>query len=72
MLPVSVDCPMLPVSVDCPMLPVSVDCLILIVPSVFSNVYLSYVPNVTSVRGLSNLVTLDNPRTLVTLGTQDK
>ena len=37
------------------MLPVSVDCPILIVPSVFSNVYLSCVPNVTSVRGLSNL-----------------
>ena len=31
------------------MLPVSVDCLFLIVPSVFSNVYLSCVPNVTSV-----------------------
>ena len=37
------------------MLPVFVDCLILIIPSVFSNVYLSCVPNVTSVRGLSNL-----------------
>ena len=46
---------MLPVSVDCPMLPVSVDCLILIVPSVFSDVYLSCVPDVANVRGLSNL-----------------
>ena len=40
------------------MLPVSVDCLILIVPSVFSNVYLSCVLNVTSVRGLSNVTSV--------------
>ena len=39
MLPVSVDCLMLPVAVDCLMLPVSVNCLMLIVPSVFSDVY---------------------------------
>ena len=36
-----------------PMLPVSLDCLFLIAPSVFSNVYLSCVPNVASFSGLS-------------------
>jgi hypothetical protein len=34
------------------MLPVSLDCLFLIAPSVFSNVYLSCVPNVASFSGL--------------------
>jgi hypothetical protein len=35
------------------MFPVSLDCLFLIAPSVFSNVYLSCVPNVSSFFGLS-------------------
>ena len=39
----------------CPMLPVSLDCPFLVAPSVFSNVYLSCVPNVESVSGLSIL-----------------
>jgi hypothetical protein len=34
-------------------LPVSLDCPFLIAPSVFSNVYLSYVPYVASFSGLS-------------------
>jgi hypothetical protein len=36
-----------------PMLLVSLDCLLLIAPSVFSNVYLSCAPYVTSFSGLS-------------------
>ena len=36
-----------------PMLPVSLDCPFLIAPMVFSNVYLSCVPYVTSISGLS-------------------
>jgi hypothetical protein len=58
------------------MLPVSLDCLFLIAPSVFSNVYLSCVPNVAKInkryripKGQSKI---DNPKKLATLGTQDK
>jgi hypothetical protein len=53
------------------MLPVSLNCLFLIAPSVFSNVYLSCVPNVASFFGLSKSK-IDNPEKLATLGTQDK
>jgi hypothetical protein len=55
------------------MLPVSLDCLFLIAPSVFSNVYLSCVPNVASFSGLSIFdcpfgiqSKIDNPEKLAT------
>jgi hypothetical protein len=54
------------------MLPVSMDCLFLIAPSVFCNVYLSCVPNVASLFGLSifdcpfGILNMDNPKKLAT------